>query len=207
MSSVAARVPGQQWIFGPVPDFLLFFGTPALIFPAVMLAQQRLTTDQLYLLVISFGALGHHLPGMMRAYGDRALFHRFRVRFIVAPLFLVATCTYLAFNNYSALMLMTFAWGAWHGPMQTHGFARIYDGKVGSTDKITAKLDLALVLSWFGAAVAFSPTRVPYVIERFYDAGGPVISLGFLPWLRGFVAGAVALSTIAFGAPAVRPPP
>jgi hypothetical protein len=36
--------------------------------------------------------MGHHLPGMIRAYGDRALFERFKWRFILAPLFLLAVC-------------------------------------------------------------------------------------------------------------------
>jgi len=37
--------------------------------------------------------MGHHLPGMIRAYGDRALFQRFKYRFIFAPIFLVVVCT------------------------------------------------------------------------------------------------------------------
>ena len=48
--------------------------TPVLIVPAVLVAVQRwLTPEQVYLAVISFASLGHHLPGFMRAYGDREL--------------------------------------------------------------------------------------------------------------------------------------
>ncbi len=32
--------------------------------------------------------MGHHLPGMIRAYGDRALFQRFRWRFYLGKVFM-----------------------------------------------------------------------------------------------------------------------
>ena len=81
--------PPQQhlWILGPTWDLALFVGTPLLILPAMWLAMQQFAIEDIALFVASFGALGHHMPGMIRAYGDRALFERFKVRFIVAPLF------------------------------------------------------------------------------------------------------------------------
>ena len=51
-------------------------------------AQGLWSAEDIYLFVAAFGAMGHHLPGMIRAYGDRALFQRFRWRFICAPIFL-----------------------------------------------------------------------------------------------------------------------
>jgi hypothetical protein len=206
MSSPATTrsAAASPFILSPGLDALLFFGTPALILPAVALAQRSLPPEQIYLLVASFGALGHHLPGMMRAYGDRALFRRFRTRFIVAPIFLVAACALLTFTSPSALVLLTYGWGVWHGLMQTHGFSRIYDGRRGPTDALTARLDHLLVLTWFAAAVVFSPTRIHYVLDRFYDVGGPVVSLSFLAPLRAGVGMATAAVTLAFVAQALR---
>ncbi|PYJ70411.1 MAG: hypothetical protein DME75_09330 [Verrucomicrobia bacterium] len=64
-----------------------------MIIPVFVVAQARWSAEDIYLFVAAFGAMGHHLPGMIRAYGDRALFQRFRWRFIFAPIFLVVVCT------------------------------------------------------------------------------------------------------------------
>ena len=123
----------RLWILGPWQDWLLFIGTPALILPLVLLARTRVRIEDLAFLVASFGAVGHHFPGLLRAYGDRELFQRFQVRFVVAPLFLVAVCVFCISQEFSGLTLVLYAWGVWHGLAQTYGFLRIYDAKVQSS--------------------------------------------------------------------------
>src|SRR2546425_738219 len=81
----------SRWIVAPWLDLVLFVGTPLLIIPAFLAAQARWRIEELSLFVASFGAIGHHLPGMLRAYGDRALFQRFRWRFCLAPVLLEAS--------------------------------------------------------------------------------------------------------------------
>jgi hypothetical protein len=44
--------------------------------------------------------------------------------------------------------------------MQTYGFCRIYDAKVGSFAEITRRLDFALCGIWFATAVLLSPQRM-----------------------------------------------
>src|SRR6266576_2876439 len=80
------------WILDSWRDLILYVGTPLVLLPAFALAQSRWSAQDIYRFVAAFGAMGHHLPGMIRAYGDRALFERFRWRFIFAPLFLLVTC-------------------------------------------------------------------------------------------------------------------
>src|SRR5262249_50057458 len=80
------------WILSGWRDLILYVGTPLLIIPIFGLAQLRFSAQDIYLFVAAFGAMGHHLPGMIRAYGDPALFARFRWRFIFAPIFLVVVC-------------------------------------------------------------------------------------------------------------------
>src|SRR5215212_10648884 len=82
----------SPWILNRWLDLVLFVGTPALLIPTFAAAQTRWSAQDIFLFVGAFGAMGHHLPGMIRAYGDRALFQRFRVRFVVAPLALLAVC-------------------------------------------------------------------------------------------------------------------
>ena len=69
------------WILGSWRDLILYVGTPLLLVPMFVLAQARWSAQDIYVFVAAFGATGHHLPGMIRAYGDRALFERFQVAF------------------------------------------------------------------------------------------------------------------------------
>src|SRR5439155_1540125 len=106
----AANIPGKQpneqpeapvepaalytkkalWILNSWRDLILYVGTPLFLVPMFLLAQARWSAQDIYVFVAAFGAMGHHLPGMIRAYGDRALFRRFRWRFIFAPIFLLS---------------------------------------------------------------------------------------------------------------------
>src|SRR5947207_2432946 len=78
----AGRSRPNLWILNSWRDLILYVATPLLILPVFALAQSRWSPQDIYLFVAAFGAMGHHLPGMIRAYGDRALFERFRGRFI-----------------------------------------------------------------------------------------------------------------------------
>jgi len=64
------------WILDRWRDLLLFVGTPILLIPIFTAAQARWSAQDIFLFVGAFGAMGHHLPGMIRAYGDRALYRR-----------------------------------------------------------------------------------------------------------------------------------
>ena len=116
--------------------------------------------------------MGHHLPGMIRAYGDRSLFQRFRTRFIVAPVALLAVCIWSSFYNIQAVQLVALTWGIWHGMMQTYGFCRIYDAKSGGKATARARTDLALCFTWFTAAVLLSPLRFRSSLELYYGPDG-----------------------------------
>src|SRR5881392_969748 len=59
--------------------------------------------------------------------------------------------------------------------MQTYGFCRIYDAKVGSFAALTRRLDFALCGIWFATAVLLSSQRMTDVLESYYSAGGPFI--------------------------------
>jgi tetratricopeptide (TPR) repeat protein len=195
---MTAKAAPSPWIIDAPRDLLLFVATPLLILPLVHLASQRWSAEGIYLTVASFGALGHHLPGMMRAYGDRALFERFKVRFIVAPLFLVAVCVGFAMVSLSVVLLVVFLWGMWHFFMQTHGFLRIYDSKRACFARRTAWLDFAACMTWFPAALAFSDTRWHFFLEHFYAAGGVLVQPSWIEGIRLLLAGATAVVTIAY---------
>ncbi|MFN2541246.1 MAG: tetratricopeptide repeat protein [Chthoniobacterales bacterium] len=184
------------WILSSWRDLILYVGTPLLLVPVFALAQARWSAQDIYIFVAAFGAMGHHLPGMIRAYGDRALFERFRWRFIFAPIFLVATCVAFYWWDLKGIILVVFFWGVWHGMMQTYGFCRIYDAKTGSFAGLTRRLDFATCALWFAAAVLLSPQRMTDTLEAFYASGGPFISPALLRMAQQtllFVAVAVSI--------------
>src|SRR3981081_1953754 len=112
---VPTTVPKRNvWILDSWRDLILYVGTPLLIIPMFALAQARWSAQEIYLFVAAFGAMGHHLPGMLRAYGERALVAGFRWRFVIAPIFLLATCVTFYSWDSKGIVLIVFVWGVWH---------------------------------------------------------------------------------------------
>ena len=194
VTAPAAHSP-NIWLLGRGPDLLLVIATPALVIPAMFgcLGLGLSTAAQLNEWVMTFGAQGHHLPGMVRAYGDRQLFHRFRFRFIAAPALLAAACMTCAVYEFQSLIFMAFLWGIWHAALQSHGFARIYDAKWGCTDARTARLDLLLVLVGFSLVVLLSPGRLQFILQMMAQAG---FSLPSVQMLSDVKAMGIALGVI-----------
>ena len=103
----------RYWIFSPPQDVLFVLSTPLLILAAFAAAQRGGWLDGLVAFALAL-AMAHYLPGILRAYGDRALFRRFRVRLIVAPLFLTTATAGFAYFNFNFVFLLVGLWGAWH---------------------------------------------------------------------------------------------
>src|SRR6516164_5636367 len=188
----------KLWILSSWRDLILYVGTPLLLIPAFALAQARWSAQDIYLFVAAFGAMGHHLPGMIRAYGDRALFERFRWRFIFAPVFLLAVCVPFYWWDLKGIVLIVFFWGVWHGMMQTYGFCRIYDAKAGSFAALTRRLDFATCAIWFAAAVLLSPQRMADTLETYYASGGPYLWPALLRAAQQIMLGAAICVSILF---------
>jgi tetratricopeptide repeat protein len=197
-SASSAPAKASPWILDRWRDLLLFVGTPVLLIPLFTAAQARWSAQDIFLFVGAFGAMGHHLPGMIRAYGDRALFARFKTRFIVAPIALLIVCIWSSVYNIQAVQLLAMAWGIWHGMMQTYGFCRIYDAKASARAAARARVDLALCFAWFSAAVLLSPMRFRTLLELYYESGGPVVASTVVAAIRMAIVAALGLVTIIF---------
>ena len=209
-STTAAAGP-RTWIVSPTWDLLYLVLTPLLIVPAVLVIVRRwLTTEQVYLAVISFASLGHHLPGFMRAYGDRELFLRYRRRFLLAPPLVLALALVftppqgvaqvlgLPWTHLHGLELVLAVWGTWHGLMQTYGFMRIYDLRRGENDRRTARLDQALCVAIFVAGVVFSDTRMFGLAGAMWQAGLPLFGPETLAAMRWIVGGGCVAVGVAY---------
>lgn len=189
----ASRPPA--WIISPLWDLTLLVGSPLAIVPALLwLGDHWASPETISLAVLAFASAGHHLPGFLRAYGERDLFRRFRWRFLLAPPAALAVSLLFATQSLSGLALVMLLWATWHGLMQTYGFLRIYDLKRGLRDAWTARLDWALCLGLFAGGVLFSDARVAHLAETCWLAGGPALSAEALAAAR--TAGAVALAAV-----------
>ena len=196
----APAATSQRWILGSWQDLVFFVATPVFVVPLVALVGRRFSLDEISAFVVAFGATGHHLPGMIRAYGDRALFARFRTRFIAAPIFFLAVCLLLHMNHLDSMTVILTFWGLWHGAAQIYGFERIYDTKAEIKSDLGARLDLALTVSWFWLAVVYSPGRMTDILREFYRAGGPLVSAGAYEGFVGFWTALTGLISAAFAA-------
>ncbi|HEY4639496.1 MAG TPA: tetratricopeptide repeat protein, partial [Candidatus Udaeobacter sp.] len=203
-SEPATAARRKLWILSSWRDLVLYVGTPLLLIPAFALAQAKWSPQDIYLFVAAFGAMGHHLPGMIRAYGDRALFERFKWRFILAPLFLLAVCVAFFWWDLKGILLVVFFWGVWHGLMQTYGFCRIYDAKTGTFDALTRRLDFAMCLVWFGTAVALSPYRLSDTLDTYYMCGGLFIAPSVINLGQNLILGAAIFVSVLFAAHFIR---
>jgi tetratricopeptide (TPR) repeat protein len=140
-------------------------------------------------------AMAHYFPGILRAYGDRALFRRFRTRLILAPLFLMTTTALFAYLNLNFVFLLAGLWGAWHWMMQAYGFARIYDAKAEPAARMPARLDQMICLMWFGSSVFVLNDVFPLYVERFYESGGSVLPAAAFAWFtRAWFVVTIALT-------------
>jgi Flp pilus assembly protein TadD len=197
--AVPVKAPSKNlWILSSWRDLILYVGTPLLLLPMFALAQTRWSAQDIYLFVAAFGAMGHHLPGMIRAYGDRSLFERFKWRFVAAPIFLLTVCIAFTWWDLKGIVLIVFFWGVWHGMMQTYGFCRIYDAKTGSFAALTRRLDFATCAIWFAAAVLLSPSRMTDTLRAYYASGAPYIPPPVLHGLQQAVLFSAVAVTILF---------
>jgi len=177
----------RYWIFSPLKDLTFVLLTPLPILLAFAVARRGGWTDGL----LTFGlalAMAHYLPGILRAYGDTALFRRFRLRLIAAPVFLFSVTAWFAYLNLHIVVLIALLWGQWHWMMQVYGFARIYDAKSDLAARTSSWLDQLICLTWFGMCVFVLNNVLPSYVTRFYESGGPLLPANALAWFsRGWL--------------------
>src|SRR5215471_5357930 len=202
MSTVKMQIQPSQgvgaryWIFSPVQDIVFVLFTPLLILGAFAAARRGGWMNGLLAFALAL-ATAHYLPGVLRAYGDRALFRRFQVRLILAPLFLFTVTAAFAYLNLHVVLLLALLWGQWHWMMQVYGFARIYDAKARPEARTPAWLDRTMCLMWFGMCVFVLNIDLPSYVTSFYESGGPIIPAQAFVWFtRGWLAATIVVTVI-----------
>jgi tetratricopeptide (TPR) repeat protein len=193
--TTAARSP---WILSPFWDLALFIASPLLVIAAFVPLCAWVRSEQLSLWLLAFFTFGHHLPGFLRAYGDRDLFARYRWRFLLAPPLVFAATAWTDQRNLHGLLFLVFAWDIWHVLMQQYGFLRIYDAKAGTTDAVTARLDWAIAICWYVTLIVLSPHYRHDLMFRTFSSGIPIFSPALFPVLEGALLGISAAVTVVY---------
>jgi hypothetical protein len=174
-------------------DLLLILGT-VILCPVLLLPAAAWTSPYtVWLVVMAFGAVGHHFPSFLRTYGDREVFQTYRIRLIVAPILLFSVTLGFSLNGLHGMLLIAFCWTIWHGMMQHFGFMRIYDAKVRCMDKTTARLDWWISFSWYGLSLALSPHQGGSLLNSLYESGIPIVPLAYIDLVR---SGLIALTSV-----------
>lgn len=205
MSAPASQdVQSFRWIASLQFDTALLIGTPVVIIPLILGIAFFFADDDVFLVISTFGAGGHHAPGLMRAYGDRKLFRRFWLRFTIVPIATLTIFLMFSLQQLPGVTLILVVWGLWHFLMQTYGFGRIYDAKVGAADVRNHYIDLALCIGWAGLCVLYAPGRLSYFLSLALQSGLTFTLSVPLSSLRLFWLGATMAVTMVFVADLLR---
>ena len=167
----------QKWIISPRADILFFVGTPLLCLVPMMALRSVFDSQTILFFIMSFFAMGHHLPGFMRAYGDPELFTTFKEKFLIAPVVVLIVVALAQFNTLHGLFLMVLLWEIWHLFMQHYGIMRIYDGKNKIFAKWNARWDWLLTLAAFVTVVVYSPEYFYRILDHNQNVGLPFLSV------------------------------
>ena len=195
----------QNWVLGPVLDFLLIVAAPALgllwavatyhlvyrvstvsygYSPEVAVRQGIAAVLSIFVIF----NVAHHLPTFMRIYGDRDLVRRFRWSLLLGPVVPLAASFMLAsyvisrdidigFILYINLILML--WDPWHFLMQHYGFMRIYDRHNSAPRKLASWMDYGICASWFVFIMIATAEWLPDILYRLQVGHG----IPLLDWL------------------------
>ncbi|WP_010583986.1 tetratricopeptide repeat protein [Schlesneria paludicola] len=197
----AAPTAARRWIVNSWVDLALIVLTPLIAAPAVLILSSNwvgVKAETISVIVAAFFATGHHLPGLMRAYGDRELFERFRWRFLLAPPLVFLAYFPLHTYHFDLYRLIILSWATWHGLMQLYGFLRIYDAKVGSTSPATAHWDWLVCLCGFVTPQFLRPDMASSILDHWYAMGAPAIPPWALTPLRWTLLAASIVVVIGF---------
>ncbi|MFO0981533.1 MAG: tetratricopeptide repeat protein [Planctomycetota bacterium] len=186
----------RDWIISPLWDGLFFIGTPVLLLAIVLPLSRMVPTESIALVMLALFAVGHHLPGFLRIYGDPVMFSRYSTRFLLGPPLVFMASLYFASKNLHGLILVSVLWDFWHSITQHYGMMRIYAAKKGEISHRLSWLDLALSFAWFLSIALCSPQYSMALIRPVIQTFGVTPSQDMLNGLRAITVTATAVCTV-----------
>ena len=141
--------------------------------------------------ILGYMAIGHHVPTLLRAYGDPDEYARNRVRLITVPLCVAPIVIGLTLLD-TRLLTLIFVWDQYHFVRQHYGFMRIYNVKAGVKGDVDIRLDQWLCFSFFICILAHSGFYGYMYADSFYNLG-----IRFPDWfVTGFEMGSLVVAGV-----------
>lgn len=190
----------QNWILSPQRDVCFILLAPVFVLAALVWLSQ-LTTVLVVFAIVGVYNIAHHLPTLLRIYGDRDLFRRYRWRFLLSPLLpffaFVAVAGWLLHNeepldNVLFLLMILTLWAPWHLMMQHYGFLRIYDRHNRAPHRLQTSMELGFCVSWFVYLLLAMRDWLPDLVYRLYTLHG----VSALDWFAGVTQGRLEQLTL-----------
>ena len=160
----------DRYIVSPSFDWLFFIGSPLLAVGAIFASLRFVPAEQVEVAVLSYLAVGHHVPTFLRAYSDPDELAEHRWRLTAVPIAVVLVMV-LLFVFESRLLSLVFIWDQYHFIRQHYGFMRIYDARNGSLAEDGGRLDQSLCFALFLAIIAHSDFYSFVYTEGLYELG------------------------------------
>ncbi len=174
--------PLAPYIVGPAYDWMFFLLPPAVALgigamisgTAFADSQWKLAGYDVTWSTLLIGVLIHaHLVIVFfRSHGNPDILETHRFRFLAVPFLLYAAMMSSAWFLVFISVLTTF-WDVYHSGMQTFGFGRIYDGKLGNDPNVGRRLDWGLNLLLYAGPIVAGATMLDHFedFEEFKSVG------------------------------------
>jgi hypothetical protein len=134
-------------------DHLFVVGSPLLAFAIIALVcdpraksgyfLQDPRTPQWFILIVALLTHSHIVLVFLRSHMNQNIFQRFKFRFTVIPVLMLASM-WISGSWFAIMALFAIYWDEIHSMMQTFGFGRIYDAKLGNDPNTGRKLDIGM---------------------------------------------------------------
>ncbi|MCP4004502.1 MAG: hypothetical protein GY725_09935 [bacterium] len=180
--SQRALVATAHYIVSPIYDWLLFLLPPFMALGVgALISETWFSDDQIQLwgsnyypaaLFIGVMTHAHIFAVFFRSHGNPQIFNQFRNRFLVVPLVLYLAMVSSSWVIISVSVLATF-WDVYHSALQTFGFARIYDTKLGGDPTVGRRLDWWMNQLLYAGPMLAGVTMIDHFedFQEFEDVG------------------------------------
>jgi hypothetical protein len=211
---IGGATPQVRYIVGPAYDWAFFLLPPLVALVLGIAIAGTSITEHAFVVNgeattaagVFVGALIHaHLIAVfVRSHGNRAIFARHRVRFLVVPVLLWLALVASPELAVTATVIATF-WDAWHSGAQTFGLGRIYDQRHGNSPELGRRLDYWLNQLLYLGPILGGVSLLDHLdsLESYESVGAMVLAsvpaqtIGYQRWLTYalLVGGAIFLVT------------
>ncbi|MBS2026265.1 MAG: hypothetical protein JST54_00050 [Deltaproteobacteria bacterium] len=189
------------WMVGPGYDLAVYSGVALYGAGLVLGLGHFFDPRRLFVFFNVAFTLGHYGPTWLRAFGDTAELRARPLQILGFPL-AAAAFVFGTAANPEVLACVLYLWDRWHAVMQSFGFARIYDAKLGRTEPHWAWLDRALLFACAFFFMSLNVALLTPLIERAASVGLDLspspAALHAIRWTLGLItAGIVGAYAVA----------